>query len=91
MLMGGLQPNEEQEPKFAQLHVMDPDHAQIENEVRLATVTLPRSVTAPEKQILLDIIDILQHHMRNWNPYVQDFKMACQILSQGNPQQIKLV
>ena len=41
MLMGGLQPDEGQEPRFVQLYVSDPDHAQKENEVRLATVTLP--------------------------------------------------
>lgn len=54
---------------FAQLYAMYPDHAQKENEVRLATVTLLKSATTHDKQVLL------------WNPYAHDFKMAYQILS----------
>ena len=90
ILKGGLQPDEGQETKIAQLYVMDPDYAQKENEVRLATVTLPTSATAHEKQVLLNLTEILQQHLRNWNPYVHDFKLACEI-SQENPQQLNMV
>ena len=91
ILMGGLQPEEGQEPKFAQLYVTDPDHAHNENEIRLATVILPKSVTNHEKQVLLDLIDTLQQHLKRCNPYVHDFKMAYQILSRDNPQPLNLV
>ena len=70
---------------------MDHDHAQKEKEVRQATVTLPKSATTNEMQILLYVIDILQQDLCNSNPYVHDIKMACQILSPKNSQQLSLV
>ena len=82
ILMEGLQLYEGQEPRLAQQCVMFHDHAQQENEVRMATVTLPKSATTHEKQVFLYPIDILQQDLGDCNPYVHDLEMACQILRQ---------
>ena len=91
MLIGGLQPNEGLEYRFIQLYVMDRDHAQKENQARLATVTLPKSATTDESQVILCIINIPRQDLSNCNPYVHDLTMACQIFSQENPRWLRLV
>ena len=50
----------ERDTECVQLYVMDPDHAQYENEVGLATVTLSKSAITQEKPVVLSLIEILQ-------------------------------
>ncbi len=76
---------------FAQLYVLDPDHAHKEHELRLNTLLLPDSVTNAEKRTLEELLQTLQVELRQHNPYVQDFKSASEILQRGNPPTVQLI
>ncbi|MCP3661480.1 MAG: hypothetical protein GY696_03125 [Gammaproteobacteria bacterium] len=85
-------PNEnKRQPMFAQLYVLDPDHADKEHELRLKTLLLPDSVTNAEKRTLEELLRTLQVELHQHNPYVQDFKFASEILQRGNPPTVQLI
>ncbi len=85
-------PNEnKRQPMFAQLYVLDPDHADKEHELRLKTLFLPDSVTNAEKRTLEELLQTLQAELRQHNPYVADFKFASEILQRGNPPTVQLI
>ncbi|MCP3661149.1 MAG: hypothetical protein GY696_01430 [Gammaproteobacteria bacterium] len=79
------------QPMFAQLYVLDPEHANKEHELRLKTLLLPDSVTDAEKRTLEELLRTLQMELHQHNPYVADFKFASEILQRGNTSTVQLI
>ena len=74
--IGPLYPEVGEEPKFAQLYVMDPATSQTQ---RINNMCLPDTMTKKEINILANIMDKLQQMLKDVNPYVKDVLHICEI------------
>lgn len=76
--IGPLERRGEAQPRFAQIWVFDPAHEKEECNVRLANMRLPHGTSLHKQQILSSLLLDLQRMLQS-NPYIRDFKMACEI------------
>ena len=74
--IGPLYPEDGEEPKFAQLYVMDPATSKTQ---RVNNMCLPETLTIMETKLLIEIMDKLQHMLKDVNPYVKDILHICEI------------
>ena len=66
-------------PKFAQIYVHDPLHENEEASIRLDHVHLPQGISSAKRDVLHSLLVQLQNLLHTCNPYVRDFKTACEI------------
>ena len=82
--IGPLIPEAGEEPKFAQLYVLDPG---TEQTIRVQNMNLPKKMTKKEIMIITNILLKLQVLLKEINPYVKDLMHICEIpdneLSEG--------
>ena len=74
--LGPLLPEPGEDPKFAQLYVLDP---QLENTQRFARMTLPRDMSQYDKNTMKRILENVQQVIHEQNPFVADFKQILEI------------
>ena len=73
---GPLQAEEGETPKFAQLYVKDPA---LEIAHRQENMSVPSSLSQQDRETVYVILHRLQDLLKGINPYIQDFKMICEI------------
>ena len=74
--IGPLYPNEGEDPKFAQLYVVDPAS---ESTKRIQNMTLPDSMTTREINQMKSIMGTLQEMLKECNPFVKDIMHICEL------------
>ena len=74
--MGPLLPEPGQDPKFAQLYVLDPA---LENAKRFERMSLPRNMSQNNMNLMKRILNNVQQVIHETNPFVQDFKQVLEI------------
>ena len=73
---GGILPADGEVPVFSQLYCVDPA---LENAQRVDNMWLPDYVTNAQKDVLKEVMRIVQKAIHEHNPYVKDFKMIAEI------------
>ena len=73
---GGILPADGEVPVFSQLYCVDPA---LENAQRVDNMYLPDYVTSAQKDVLKEVLRIVQKSLHEHNPYVKDFKMIAEI------------
>ena len=71
-----LLPEEGDDPRFAQLYVVDPA---TEHTIRIRNMNLPDSMTEREIHLMEDLLKKLQEMLKNVNPFVKDLLHICKI------------
>ena len=78
--LGSLEASTGEAKKFAQIYIHDPQHdEEAEARIRLGYMRLPKGTTADEKAALTNMLLVLQSKLKECNPYIKDFRMACEL------------
>ena len=75
-IFGPLQPEEGQEPKFAQLYVVDPSQ---EHTIRVKRMCIPSHLNKKQINLMTQTLKNLQELLKQINPYVKDLLHVCEI------------
>ena len=73
---GSLLPSDGELPRFAQLYVYDPT---LESNQRFKNMTIPNSVSNPQKAVMKSLLESVQQVLHQVNPFVKDFKQILDI------------
>ena len=74
--MGPLRPEDNPNPRFAQLYVLDPG---METTTRFGNMTLPDKLTETQKTTMKNLLEKVQQVIHEKNPFVHDFKQLIEI------------
>ena len=74
--VGPLQAAVGEQPRFAQIYVHDP---KLESSVRFQNMSIPENISTAQKQILKDVLQVVQKALHKHNPFVRDFKQILDI------------
>ena len=76
MRAGPLQAEEGERPCFSQLYVHD---SNLETSQRFKNMTIPASMSKPQKKVLEGVLSKVQNVLHIHNPFVKDFKQILEI------------
>ena len=71
-----MQPDKDEDPKFAQLYVVD---SATEHTFRFKNMSLPTSLTKKQSNIIRKTLATLQDLLKDVNPFVKDLLHVCEI------------
>ena len=69
--VGPIQAGVGEQPRFAQIYVHDP---KLEASIRFQNMSIPENMSTTQKEILKDVLQVVQKALHKHNPFVRDFK-----------------
>ena len=69
--VGPIQAAEGEQPRFAQIYVHDP---KLESSIRFQNMSIPENISTKQKEILKDVLQVVQKALHKHNPFIRDLK-----------------